>query len=168
MSNRVVRLPVFLRLQVDPVMYSMVGAAATISGVTRMTVSLIIIMFELTGSLNNVLPLMISIMVSKWVADGLVRDSLFDMIIKQNDYPYLDHKKTNLVKVRLREVLEGRCETLQLDKEYTFDELQQKLDISNQRHPSGDGGLPVLNGNFLTGYIGATELEHAIGKPHLL
>jgi chloride channel 3/4/5 len=154
----------FMRLQVDPVMYSMVGAAATISGVTRMTVSLIIIMFELTGSLNNVLPLMITIMVSKWVADGLSRDSLFDMVIKLNDYPYLDHKKTNLVKVKLPEVLEGNCETLQIDKEYTFDELQQKLEIANQQNSSGDGGLPVLLGTFLTGYIGATELMHAIGE----
>lgn len=37
----------------------MVGAAAFMGGVTRMTVSLVIIMFELTGALTYVLPIMI-------------------------------------------------------------------------------------------------------------
>ena len=36
---------------VNPGLYAMVGAAATLSGVTRMTVSLVVIMYELTGGL---------------------------------------------------------------------------------------------------------------------
>ena len=34
-----------------PGLYAMVGAAACLGGVTRMTVSLVVIMFELTGEL---------------------------------------------------------------------------------------------------------------------
>lgn len=37
---------------VTPGTYAMVGAAAALAGVTRMTVSLTVIMFELTGSLS--------------------------------------------------------------------------------------------------------------------
>lgn len=37
----------------------MVGAAATLAGVTRTTVSLAVIMFELTGTLTYVVPVMI-------------------------------------------------------------------------------------------------------------
>lgn len=44
---------------VTPGSYAMVGAAAFMGGVTRMTVSLVIIMFELTGALTYVLPIMI-------------------------------------------------------------------------------------------------------------
>lgn len=44
---------------VTPGTYAMVGAAAFMGGVTRMTVSLVIIMFELTGALTYVLPIMI-------------------------------------------------------------------------------------------------------------
>lgn len=36
----------------------MVGAAAMLGGFTRMTVSLVVIMFELTGELNYVIPFM--------------------------------------------------------------------------------------------------------------
>ncbi len=49
-------------IQIIPGVYAMVGAAATIAGITRMTVSLAVILFELTGGLTYILPLMISIM----------------------------------------------------------------------------------------------------------
>ena len=42
-----------------------------VGGVTRMTVSLVVIMFELTGGLEYIVPLMAAAMTSKWVADAL-------------------------------------------------------------------------------------------------
>ena len=42
-----------------PGLYAMVGAAACLGGVTRMTVSLVVIMFELTGGLSYVIPIMV-------------------------------------------------------------------------------------------------------------
>ncbi|CAI2199684.1 3994_t:CDS:2, partial [Funneliformis geosporum] len=56
---------------VIPGVYAMVGAAASLAGVTRMTVSLTVIMFELTGALTYVLPIMTAIIISKWVADWI-------------------------------------------------------------------------------------------------
>jgi chloride channel 3/4/5 len=51
---------------ITPGLYAMVGAAATLGGVTRMTVSLVVIMFELTGGLTYILPLMVAVLISKW------------------------------------------------------------------------------------------------------
>ena len=42
-------------------MYALVGAAAALGGVTRMTISLVVIMFELTGGLSYVIPIMVTL-----------------------------------------------------------------------------------------------------------
>ena len=44
---------------ITPGLYAMVGAAAVLGGVTRMTVSLVVIMFELTGGVRYIVPLMV-------------------------------------------------------------------------------------------------------------
>ncbi|CZS90675.1 related to CLC chloride channel protein [Rhynchosporium graminicola] len=56
-----------------PGMFAMVGAAAFLAGVSRMTVSLAVIIFELTGEVDYIPPFMIAIMVASWVADAISR-----------------------------------------------------------------------------------------------
>ena len=51
----------------------MVGAAAALGGVTRMTVSLVVIMFEVTGGMQYIVPFMVATMASKWIADALTK-----------------------------------------------------------------------------------------------
>lgn len=58
---------------VMPGLYAMVGAAAVLGGVTRMTVSLVVIMFELTGSLEFIVPTMVAVMFAKWVGDAIYK-----------------------------------------------------------------------------------------------
>ncbi|BFZ24566.1 hypothetical protein BsWGS_27604 [Bradybaena similaris] len=78
---------------VTPGLYAMVGAAAALGGVTRMTVSLVVIMFELTGGLEYIVPMMAAAMTSKWVGDALGREGIYDAHIALNGYPYLDAKE---------------------------------------------------------------------------
>lgn len=73
-----------------PGLYAMVGAAAVLAGVTRMTVSLVVIMFELTGNADFIVPVMVAVMCSKWVGDAFGRQSIYDAHIYLNDYPCLD------------------------------------------------------------------------------
>lgn len=118
---------------IQPVIYALVGSASFLSGVTRMTVSLILILFELTNSLTYVVPLMLSTMVAKWVADGLERDSIHDLGIALCGYPYLDHKKTVVAQGDVSEVLETG-DTLQIETLYTFDNLERKLADERMSH----------------------------------
>ena len=62
---------------VVPGVYAMVGAGATMCGVTRLSVTLAVILFELTGSLDHVLPFSIGVLVSKWTADALEPLSIY-------------------------------------------------------------------------------------------
>ncbi|CAG7836228.1 unnamed protein product, partial [Allacma fusca] len=78
---------------ITPGLYAMVGAAAVLGGVTRMTVSLVVIMFELTGGVRYIVPLMAAAMASKWVGDALGRQGIYDAHINLNGYPFLDSKE---------------------------------------------------------------------------
>lgn len=55
-----------------------------------MTVSLVVIMFELTGGLEYIVPLMAAAVTSKWVADAFSKEGIYEAHIRLNGYPYLD------------------------------------------------------------------------------
>eukprot|EP01064_Diplonema_japonicum_P032623 TRINITY_DN6176_c1_g1_i1.p1 TRINITY_DN6176_c1_g1~~TRINITY_DN6176_c1_g1_i1.p1 ORF type:complete len:793 (+),score=126.29 TRINITY_DN6176_c1_g1_i1:74-2380(+) len=83
-----------LSLCVIPGVYAIVGAAAVLGGVTRMTLSLVVIIFELTGGLEYLVPVMLAVLISKWVGEWVgTEDSIYEMHIGLNGYPYLDPKQ---------------------------------------------------------------------------
>ncbi|VDP05660.1 unnamed protein product [Heligmosomoides polygyrus] len=58
-----------------------------------MTVSLVVIMFELTGSLEFIVPTMVATMFSKWIGDAICKTGIYDAHIELNGYPFLDNKE---------------------------------------------------------------------------
>ena len=42
-----------------------------------LSVSLVVIMFELTGGLTYIVPIMVAVLVSKWVGDALIKDGMY-------------------------------------------------------------------------------------------
>ncbi|MCL4144210.1 UNVERIFIED_CONTAM: hypothetical protein GTU68_033103 [Idotea baltica] len=78
---------------ITPGLYAMIGAAAVLGGVTRMTVSLVVIMFELTGGVRYIVPLMAAVMASKWIGDAFGKEGIYDAHIILNGYPFLDSKE---------------------------------------------------------------------------
>ncbi|KAL1138626.1 hypothetical protein AAG570_008689, partial [Ranatra chinensis] len=73
---------------VDPGKYALVGAAAQIGGVVRMTISLTIILIEATGNITFGLPLMITLMTAKWVGDYF-SEGFYDRHIQLSGVPLL-------------------------------------------------------------------------------
>eukprot|EP00927_Polykrikos_kofoidii_P070424 TRINITY_DN6665_c0_g1_i4.p1 TRINITY_DN6665_c0_g1~~TRINITY_DN6665_c0_g1_i4.p1 ORF type:complete len:751 (-),score=138.77 TRINITY_DN6665_c0_g1_i4:579-2762(-) len=78
----------FTNAVIYPGMYSMLGAAAVLGGVCRVTISLVVIMFELTGGLQLIVPFMIVCMLAKWVGDAFTI-GIYDYIIVVRKYPFL-------------------------------------------------------------------------------
>lgn len=99
---------------VVPGFYAVIGACAFLGGVTRMTVSLVVIMVELTGGLSYSVPLMCAALVSKLVGDALVREGIYDAHIQLNNYPYLDVKTDFNDQTTAADILENKQEKNEL------------------------------------------------------
>lgn len=62
---------------IQPGVYGLIAAGATMCGVTRLSVTLAVILFEITGSLDYVLPFSLTVLVAKWTADAIEPNSIY-------------------------------------------------------------------------------------------
>uniref|UniRef100_H2YSM8 Chloride channel protein n=1 Tax=Ciona savignyi TaxID=51511 RepID=H2YSM8_CIOSA len=149
---------------VTPGLYAMVGAAATLGGVTRMTVSLVVIMFELTGGLQYIVPLMAAAMFSKWVGDAFGNEGIYDGHIRLNGYPFLDNKEEFTHTTLATDVMRPR----RGDQPLTVIE-QEGMTVGDLEHlvrTTKYNGFPVITSHEsqqLIGYLYRRDLILALG-----
>lgn len=101
---------------VDPGVYAIMGAGAFMSGVSRLTVSLTVILIEITNDLANLLPLMLVVMTAKWTADALIHP-YFDVLIEMKHIPYLEPNPTKEMKLLMCKHIMARKPKYFLEKE---------------------------------------------------
>ena len=153
-----------------PGVYAMVGAAAALSGVTRTTVSLVVIMFELTGTLTYSIPVMLSVLIARTIADALEHKGIYDLVIEFSGLPFLDSKAEYIwSNVSVHDAMDTNVEVIWLDRGNTISSLRQKLARLALGSGYTDGGFPIVVSDAgkkitMVGYIAAPELEHALGK----
>mmetsp|Transcript_119674 Transcript_119674/g.211506 ORF Transcript_119674/g.211506 Transcript_119674/m.211506 type:complete len:912 (+) Transcript_119674:183-2918(+) len=115
---------------IDPGVFAMVGAVAMLSGFCRMTVSLVVIMLELTGHLTYVVPFMCACLVAKLVGDAL-SPSVYDAHAQFNGYPPVEE----LHAMRLDILLVDLVKELELSHIFDLNEhvpLQRLVDASKE------------------------------------
>ena len=147
---------------ITPGLYAMVGAAAVLGGVTRMTVSLVVIMFEVTGGVRYIVPLMAACMTSKWVGDALGRAGIYDAHISLNGYPFLDIKDefdhTTLAAEAMQPQSNEPLRVMTQDS-MTLNEVEDLLERTDHN------GFPVvvsMESQYLVGYVIRRDLNLAI------
>jgi chloride channel 3/4/5 len=146
---------------ITPGIYAIVGAAAALAGVTRMTVSIVVITFELTGALTYVLPIMIAVMISKWVGDAFDRRGIYESWIHFNEYPFLDNSEEVLIPDISSSQVMTRIEDLVVltATGHTIGSLKSILNTHPYR------GFPVISDPrqaVLLGYISRAELAYSL------
>ena len=141
--------------------YAIIGAASALGGATRMTVSIVVIMFELTGALTYVLPIMISVMISKWVGDAFGKRGIYESWIHFNGYPFLDNRDDVPIPDVASTYLMTGVEDLVVIAAtgHNLESLGRFLKMHSYR------GFPVVSDArhaVLLGYISRTELAFAL------
>lgn len=76
--------------EVNPALYAMIGAAAALNGWFRASISCVVIMVELTGSTQFVVPFMITILCSRLTADAFTLP-LYECQLVMRRAPFLPH-----------------------------------------------------------------------------
>ncbi|KAJ8667957.1 hypothetical protein QAD02_009620 [Eretmocerus hayati] len=149
---------------ITPGLYAIVGAAAVLGGVTRMTVSLVVIMFELTGGVRYIVPLMAAAMASKWVGDALGKQGIYDAHIGLNGYPFLDSKDEFQHTTLAADVMQPkRSEILHV---LTQDSMTVE-DVENLLKETEHNGFPVIvskESQYLVGFVLRRDLNLALAN----
>ncbi|EEH49355.2 uncharacterized protein PADG_05434 [Paracoccidioides brasiliensis Pb18] len=145
---------------ITPGTYAFLGAGAALSGIMHLTISITIIMFELTGALTYILPTMIVVGVTKAVSDSFGKGGIADRMIWFNGFPYLDSKEDHIFNVPVSHVMTSKPAVLTATDFPVF-----KAEKLLRQHKYQ--GFPIvedLTNNVVIGYIGRTELQYAINR----
>jgi len=122
-----------------------------------MTISLVVIIFELTGALSHVLPIMIVVMIAKWVADSFNVGGIYAVWLAMRRYVWLpqtefrDYGKTCEGFMRPLDqlaVINGQDSTVR-----SLEAFVAKNDVH---------GYPVTEGELLVGYVQRRKLCDAL------
>lgn len=136
-----------------------------------MTISLAVIMFELTGELEFILPNMIGIMVAKWTADALEREGVYDLAQTVLGHPFLDLDHAMKLVQKDAHLVEELIPPQQTMREITVDVpesgvvpralMNEKL-LQLRRRGLMDAGLVLVQKGMLQGYLAEGELEFGL------
>ncbi|KAL7271131.1 glycerol ethanol, ferric requiring protein [Rhizina undulata] len=145
---------------ITPGTYAFLGAAAALSGIMHITVSVVVIMFELTGALTYILPTMIVVGVTKAFSDRFGKGGIADRMIWFNGFPFLDNKEEHVFGVPVSRVMNHELTVLP-STGMTLRDVEEILENTTYQ------GFPIVqdrNSKLLLGYINRTELKYAIDR----
>ncbi|KZT10858.1 uncharacterized protein LAESUDRAFT_721246 [Laetiporus sulphureus 93-53] len=144
---------------ITPGTYAFLGAAAALSGVMRLTITVVVIMFELTGALTYILPTMIVLLVTKAVGDFLGTTGIADEMIRFNGYPFLE-KDDEAYNVPVSKVMRSDLHTLSASG-LTVRDIEERLRSTDVK------GFPIISDDAsrtLVGYIERSELRYVLER----
>lgn len=147
-------------LCISPGAYAVIGSAAFLTGVTKMTVWVVVTVFELTGALTYVLPIMITVLIARLVSDLVTEYNCYDLWIQFLNYPYLHDSNKALPMVKINKYIKSKndLQLIYLEDIIRLKDLEKYLDFKFQ-------GLPILKSikkPILIGWLPLDDLKEEI------
>lgn len=136
---------------ITPGTYAFLGAAAALSGIMNITITVVVIMFELTGALRYVLPTMIVVGMTKIINDRWGKGGIADQAITANGYPFLDDKEEHHYNVSVMRAMTTHPQVLKMP--IGSDQITEALSTTHTI-------FPILDEfNYVLGQINRTDLS---------
>ncbi|MDZ8094256.1 MAG: chloride channel protein [Nostoc sp. DedQUE05] len=136
----------------SPTTYALAGMGGFFSAVSKVPITAIVIVFEMTTDFNLVLPLMIVSVAAYLVADKVMPGSLYEKLLELKGITLTKEVAMEgaLSKLTAKDVMQERVETL--DAEMTLEEAMQAFARSHHR------GFPVVEDSKLVGIVTQSDL----------
>lgn len=143
--------------QLDTGLFALLGAASFLGGTMRMTVSLCVILLELTNDLLLLPLVMLVLLVSKTVAD-IFNKGVYDQIVKLKGLPYMEaHAEPYMKHLMARDVVSGPL--------ITFSRIEKVGTIMHALRFTGHNGFPVIEE---PPFVESPELCGLVLRSHLV
>ncbi|KAG8368917.1 hypothetical protein BUALT_Bualt15G0096300 [Buddleja alternifolia] len=141
----------------DVGLFALLGAASFLGGTMRMTVSLCVILLELTNDLLMLPLMMLVLLISKTVAD-IFNKGVYDQIVIMKGLPYLEaHAEPYMRNLVAGNVCSGPL--------ITFSGVEKVGNILHALQMTGHNGFPVIDE---PPFVDAPELCGLVLRSHLL
>ncbi|KAL3843636.1 hypothetical protein ACJIZ3_001039 [Penstemon smallii] len=141
----------------DVGLFSLLGAASFLGGTMRMTVSLCVILLELTDNLLMLPLMMLVLLISKSVADSFNK-GVYDQIVKMKGLPYMEiHAEPYMRHLVAGDVCSGPLNTLS--------SVEKVGNIFHALQMTRHNGFPVIDE---PPFVDAPELCGLVLRSHLL
>ena len=99
--------------EITPATFALLGVAALLAGVQRSTVSLSVILVEGTGQIKVLLPVIITVLVARYVAEFFHEEGIYETSMRLKGYPYLDHEEQRRYDIfQVKEIMSKPARTI--------------------------------------------------------
>ncbi|KAJ1663277.1 glycerol ethanol, ferric requiring protein [Coemansia sp. RSA 1813] len=156
---------------ITPATYAFLGAAAAMSGVTKVTVAVVVIMYELTGAINFIVPTMIVVMVAKVVGDMLVEGGISEQLMLLNGLPFVEEADNQplLLDKPAAALMHAADDSHVLPASgLPASELQRILDAASATAIRGFPVVDNLHDMRLVGYVSHSNIVNELAETPLL
>ncbi|MFN2323627.1 MAG: chloride channel protein [Trueperaceae bacterium] len=145
----------FPTLAIRPGAFALVGMAAVFAGVTRAPMSSIVMVFELSGSYQMILPLLLAAVIATLAADLMHTDSYYEMMLSRRGLHLMRARDTDLLQtVTVGEVMARDVPTVAAE-----DTVRDLADALVASHDHGFVVTPRAEPERMIGIVTLTDLE---------
>ncbi|ODV86224.1 hypothetical protein CANARDRAFT_196787 [[Candida] arabinofermentans NRRL YB-2248] len=149
--------------------YSLVGAGSFLAAVTKMNVTVVVLLSEVTGALTYIIPIMLGVLFARFLNDMMLDNSIYELWLIASGQPYLaSNLEDNLSKCELATIGSDKLMVDASQLSVLYDDYMITLDTLIQMSSQCPSryGYPVLKSKenpqligHITWYEMSLELE---------